>query len=94
LGGSLSAAEVLGSGAIAQATEVHDPTNVLARRHLREVRGAAAFALLEVPLAATAHCVDEVVGDVYSLSDSAQRLRIQNVAFAQLDAAIGKRPRP
>lgn len=85
---------MLGSGAIAETTEVQDPTNVLARRHLREVRGAAAFALLEVGLAATAHRVDEVVGDGDPLSDSAQRFRIQNVAFAQLDAAIGKRPRP
>ena len=87
---SLATAKVPRSWLVAEPAEVDDAANALALRHSREVERAAALTLLEVAVAAATHRVDQVVGDLGTLADAAQRVRVEDVALAQLDPPIVK----
>jgi hypothetical protein len=92
LGCPVTAAEVSGLRTITQAPEVDHATDSLPCRHFGEVPGGPPLALLKVAIAAAPHRVDQVVRDLGPLARPAERLRIENVAFAQLHTAVGERP--
>ena len=88
----MAAAQVLGAGVLAETAEVYDAANALLLGHPPEALGGPALALGEVRgVAAPAHRVHEVVGDVDAAAGARERVGTENVAYVDLEALVEER---
>ena len=75
-------------GRIAESAEVDDPLDAGGLCGLGEVAGTAPVALLEVGVAAAAHRVDEVIGDVDAGEGVVEARAVEDVAADDLAARV------
>jgi hypothetical protein len=81
------ALQVLRFRLVAKAAEIDDPFDALLLGHARKVLGRFSFALHEaLAIAAAAHRVDEVVGDVHAVAGSLERVGVEDVALVEVEA--------
>ena len=91
-GGLMAAAQVLGAGIVAEAAEVYDAADALLLCHAPESLGGPPLALCEVRgVAAPAHRVHQVVGDIYAAAGARERIWTKNVAHVDLKALVEQR---
>ena len=78
------------SPGFAEAAEVDDPRDALLARHAGEGARRGLLALREVAVAAAAHRVDQVVGDVDARPRAARLSGVERVALVQLVAGSAR----
>ncbi len=90
----MPAAQMFGLRLIAESAQIDDPADPFAHGHLGEVEGGAPLTLLEVPLAAAAHRVHQVIGDLRALPRAPKRGRVEDVSPVELQPAHRQRAGP